>query len=255
MPALLVPVVLVEAMKRLESWRARARFLAVAGVAGSALVAAAYAPFWQGGDILGVGRRSEMFSTSIATLVVGALEGVVETRVAARVVSGLALLLLLGWMALQLRRLWRDNSTLAPVRVSVSILLFYLLVSAPWFFQWYLEWPLAIAALLPPGIFAWGTMLFALTASWKPPVFFLFFRVVHEHPALEFIWPEWPVTLVMISPPLVFFSYMLFTRTRRRPERPGVVPAPATGDLLPLTEEGPARLGAAPAARRVPMKR
>lgn len=235
-PVLLVPVVVVEAMKRLENWTARIRFLAVTGVAGLLMAALAYAPFWDGGDIIGVGRRSEMFSTSVSTLVVGTLEWLLDYKIAARLVTAVAFAILVLWMAYRLRTQWRERDELSPMRSSLLILLFYLLVCAPWFFQWYLVWPLAIAALLPPGTAVWGTVLFALVASWKPAFYYLFFLAPGGEPGSAAIWPEWPVTLLIIAPPAL---YLARSWLRRR------AGAPRAAEMIGSTEKTSARTRAA----------
>jgi hypothetical protein len=48
-------------------------------------------------------------------------------------------------------RAWQDRSQLSFVRATFNILMFYLLLTCLWFQQWYAVWPLALAALLPPG--------------------------------------------------------------------------------------------------------
>ncbi len=73
-PALLLPVVVVAELKRLPSRRARGRTLLRLGLAGGLLAAGFYAPFWRGGDPLGVGRRSGLFTTSLPALLRWTLE-------------------------------------------------------------------------------------------------------------------------------------------------------------------------------------
>jgi hypothetical protein len=46
--------------------------------------------------------------------------------------------------------------------------MFYLLVACLWFHQWYTLWPLAVAALLPPGHAPRLAALFSYTALIKP---------------------------------------------------------------------------------------
>jgi hypothetical protein len=47
------------------------------------------------------------------------------------------------------------------------MLMFYLLITAPWFQHWYVIWPLVIVALFPPGRSLWLAALFATIAIIK----------------------------------------------------------------------------------------
>jgi hypothetical protein len=69
---------------------------------------------------------------------------------------------------------WRtraDHSWLNFIQAGFNILIFYLLVTCMWFQQWYAIWPLAIAALLPPGHAPRLAVLFSYAAMSKHLIF------------------------------------------------------------------------------------
>ena len=65
-------------------------------------------------------------------------------------------------------RAWRDRSELSFARSAFYLFMFYLLITCLWFHQWYAVWPLAVAALLPPGHAPRLAALFSYTALIKP---------------------------------------------------------------------------------------
>ncbi len=234
MPALLVPVLLLEALKALPGLPSRVWFLVRTGAGGILMVGAAFAPFWREGDPLGVARRTEQFATSVPSLLRGILDDAVPPDYAARLTVAIALLALGAWMAVRLRSLWHDRDPDAPARASVSILLFYLLISVPWFFQWYLLWPLAIAALVPTGPAARATLIYSLTAAWNAPMFFLFFVVAYEQPDWQFGWPEWSHTLSIVLLPLTYLALDWMGQRRRAREEPVGLGAHGDGRVVAI---------------------
>ena len=181
-PILLWPVVFAAGLRAVSGWKARARFVIGTLLACAALIVVAYAPFWRGGDPLSVERRSTLFTTSLPAMAQVRLEASLETEASQRVVSGVALSLIGGVVAVQTWRVWRKlghssdaaQAWLIPVRAATSILLFYLLVVCLWFQPWYALWPLALAALLPEGAMARTVVLLSYAAVWKTIVFDFF---------------------------------------------------------------------------------
>jgi len=204
-PALIVPVVMVTAITRLRGWPTRIRYTAITAVVCGLMIIGFYAPFWRGGDVMGVGWRSKMFTSSLPTLLVAWLEPRLTTSVAEMYVSRVALGILVVWMIWQVIVLWRSKDMDAGIRAGASILMFYLLVSCLWFQPWYLIWPLALIVLLPNGPLQEGTVLLSYTATWKMPIlFFIFTRAVFPLPTA---WPDLPVAIGIMGIVWVYFIY------------------------------------------------
>jgi alpha-1,6-mannosyltransferase len=215
-PALIVPVIVVAALKTMHDWKSRIRYLIVTGAACGALVIVAYLPYFQGGDILSFGRRTTLITTSIGSLLQMNLQESLGLRQSQTWVSALALAVLGTWIAYRLLVLWytRGDDRDAPLRESLGILLFYLLVSCTWFQPWYLLWPLAIAALLPGSFIADGTVIYSLIALWKFPIFhFLIVRGRTPRPDKQEL--EVGMTLLIHGPMWIYFLLGEFMKRRK----------------------------------------
>ncbi len=154
-PVLLLPAVMWIALRDLPGRRPRARFLLLAGAGGLLLVAALYAPFWKGFSTLGINRHTSMFTSSLPSMIYYTVLPQLGAQTAGKVVSlsaaGLTAVFAL-WMAFRYGK-QRGPDAEAPwlrfTRASIGILLFYLLVTCPWFQHWYAVWPVGLAVLLP----------------------------------------------------------------------------------------------------------
>lgn len=178
-PILLVPVLLAYSLRALPHRRARLRYLLVTGLACGLLALAAWAPFWQGGDVASVGRRTVLFTTSLPALLDLGLRGALGPALSRYLVSRAALVLIVIVAYIVSWHTWwrtafavstpagRQRSWLEPVRTGQMLLLFYLLVACLWFQPWYALWPLALAALLPETTVVYLAVLLAYTAGWK----------------------------------------------------------------------------------------
>jgi alpha-1,6-mannosyltransferase len=213
-PVLLVPVVLLVALKQLAGWRARARYLLLTVSACALLMVVAYAPFWRGGDVAGIHRRSQLYTTSPSTLLNLTLKPRLGGAQADLITSRAALILMGIWGMWQLRAVWRNDERQAPARAGLSILLFYLLVSCLWFQSWYVIWPLALAALIPDGPTSRGSLLFSLVATWKMPIFTFVLMISPTHLPPP-IWREWRLTLDTLSVPWAYFVYQGIKANKR----------------------------------------
>jgi hypothetical protein len=142
------PLVLVAALRRLPTMRARLRLVVIGGGACVALLALAYAPFWEGlATLKNIGTRRTLYNASW----LAALEPILRERVgkdssmtlAASI--GLALLAIgIGWGCW---RAWR-----APEEVGrhvLGLILWFLLICNAWFEPWYVVWLVALAAIQP----------------------------------------------------------------------------------------------------------
>ena len=163
-PLLVIPVAGLIALRNLPDSRSRLRFLGVTALASAALIVVSYGPFLQGLTELGVTRRTGLFTASLPAVIRawlylngGSKAASWQIGLAAASVTALFVL----W---QSRQTWRDHSWLNFSQSACKILIFYLLVTCLWFQQWYVIWPLAIAALLPPGHLARLAVLFSFAA-------------------------------------------------------------------------------------------
>ena len=170
-PILLLPVALAAGLRTLPTRRRRIYFLLITFLACAILITASFAPFWRGGDILGLQRRAGLFTTSLPAVVQAQLEPSLGVEASRRMVARVAALLMGAVVLLQTWRTWRRPGGLSPVRASAHILLFYLLFTCLWFQQWYALWPLALAAILPEGATARLAVLLSYAALWKTIIF------------------------------------------------------------------------------------
>ncbi len=216
-PALLLPVIFVVAFRQLRGHRARVIFLFGTLAACAGLVVAAYASFWRGGDILGVARRSDLLTTSVPAMIQVALEPQFGKSFSEFLAIRSAIVLVGAWVIRQVRVVWRhaDNED-AVARAGLSILLFYLLLSCPWFQAWYAIWAVAIAALLPDGMLTRGALLLSFVVTWKMPIFQ--YALVPAPPLPPRAWREWRLTPGTLGAAWAFFVYQGFQRRVKRYE-------------------------------------
>jgi hypothetical protein len=168
------PLVLVLAWRAETSWRRRVVMTVVLAGVSTALVLAAYAPFFaSGADLLGIQRRQGMFTSSLPAVLQAQLETPLGVETSQTLTSGLALGLMLGVVAWRALAVWRarDAAWVALVRGTSMILLVYLLVACPWFQSWYVIWILPLGALLPEGHLGRLIVLTSYAAVWKSAIF------------------------------------------------------------------------------------
>jgi hypothetical protein len=183
-PILLVPVAVIAALRLLPSWKSRLHFLIVTGLACVLLIVIVYAPFWRGGDPLGLERRSQLFTTSLPTLVYLQLQEPWGKEASQQIVARAALALTGVAVAAAVWRTWVEKDWLSPIRAMHFILLFCLLFTCLWFHAWYVLWPLTLAAILPEGEAGRTTVLFSYTVFWKFIIFDFFLRSAGPIPPL-----------------------------------------------------------------------
>lgn len=189
-PALLLPAAGLIALRQLPDRGARLRFMAVAVIASVALVALVYAPFWQGSEILTIGRRSRLFTASLPAMFYTWFKATYDWQEVAFAISLITASLTSGFALWQAWCAGREPSWLSFTRAAINILLFYLLVTCPWFQQWYALWPLGLASLLPAGpqmylvLLLGGYSLFSKHLVFGP----LFFRIQPLPKAWREIW-------------------------------------------------------------------
>ena len=164
---LVIPAALVCALVDLKGWKAILRYLAITGLASALLVTIAYQPLWVGWKTLNLTSRMYMYTTSLPAIIHtwyrDDVDLVLLSRAVSWVTSGLTLLiaLFIAWRAR------RDRSWLSYPKAALTTLMFYLLVTCLWFQQWYMVWPIGLAALLPMGDLAFLTLMTSFTVMTK----------------------------------------------------------------------------------------
>jgi alpha-1,6-mannosyltransferase len=215
-PVLLLPAAGLVALRGLHGAGARLRFLAGTAVAGTALVVLAYAPFWENVDILGIERRQKMFTSSLPAAIYvwlqsiwGAERAAWNISTAAAALTGL-FAIAMGWRA------WREASWLGYARSAVYTLMFYLLITGPWFQNWYAIWPLGLAVLLPPGHALRLVQVFVFASLSKPLLFAPMFLWVTSFPSQ--LWRELRMGPAIMSLPWLYAVYAMWQSwwSRRR---------------------------------------
>lgn len=230
-PALLVPLIYVAALKKMHGRAAKMRFIVITSLACGILVLLSYGPYWHGGDILGTKWRSTLFTTSLATLVQIVLIPRLGSELADLVVSRGALVLLVGWIGWQMWQVWRVPEAKGREKQSEAefeqftssallIFVFYLLVGVLWFQSWYAIWPVALAALLPDGMLLRGSVILSMAAAAKMPVFdfVLGFQPGKISPRDIREWQATPATLGVAW--LYFAYHFVKSRVRARATQP-----------------------------------
>lgn len=169
-PALLIPAAALIALYALPDFKARLRFMLLTSLAAALLSLVAYAPFWAGQDPLGLTRRNTLLTTSLPAVAYVALMPWLgeKTMTVVNLTAGSLTLAFVLWQAW---RATRPPPAVAFIHASFNSFMFYLLITCPWFQSWYAVWPLALAALLPPGHLARLGTLFGFAVLSKPLVF------------------------------------------------------------------------------------
>jgi hypothetical protein len=177
------PLLLCAALRRMPDWRARLRLVLVGGLACTAAVVLAYAPFWVGwGTLRNFGDRGALFTSSwLAALQAPITSDAVHALVPARDLLALvsigtpseaisqAIAVSIGLGLLVFGVLWASwRAWRAPENVAAHalwLLLWFLFLCNPWFQPWYLLWALALLAIQPwRGRYSWAVGLFCATA-------------------------------------------------------------------------------------------
>jgi hypothetical protein len=170
-PVLMIPAAGLLALRDLPDLRSRIRFVLVTGLLGVLLVAASYAPFWTGPEVLSITRREQLYTTSLPSVFFAALAPLHGAKEVGSAISRIALLLTVGFTLVRALLTLRDHTPYSFARASFETLMFYLLVAVPWFMPWYALWPLALAVVLPPGRGLVLALIFAVSALLQPVLF------------------------------------------------------------------------------------
>jgi hypothetical protein len=147
-PVLLIPAAMLIGYHSFEHLKSRFWFVVKTSLAGAFLIMIAYIPFWNGMATFSIGRRTQMFTTSIPAVIYRILKPELGWSEAARMVSLGALALLAIFTLIQTFRVHKQKPAKDFLQTTFNILAFYLLVTCLWFQQWYGIWLISLAPLL-----------------------------------------------------------------------------------------------------------
>jgi hypothetical protein len=164
---LAIPAALVCALVEMKGWKTKIRYLLITGLSSFLLIIIAYQPLWIGWKTLNLTARMYMYTTSLPAIIHtwyrDDIDLVLLSQTVSWVTSGLTLLvaLYIAWRARN------DRSWLSYPKAALTTLMFYLLVTCLWFQQWYMVWPIGLAALLPMGGLVFLTLMSSFTVMTK----------------------------------------------------------------------------------------
>jgi hypothetical protein len=202
-PVLLIPAALLIGYSSLENLKSRFWFFVKTVLASAFLILIAYAAFWNGMETFSVGRRMQMFTTSVPAVVYRILKPDFGWFEAAQVVSLGALGLLAIFTLIQTLRLQKQEPAEDFLQTAFNILAFYLLVTCLWFQQWYGIWLISLAPLL-----SLRSRRFALVFGfWVLSKQLLFVQLIlpfmSRHPEMA-IWWEPLLALIVLGVPWIY---------------------------------------------------
>ncbi|RLC61909.1 MAG: hypothetical protein DRI80_07625 [Chloroflexota bacterium] len=167
--AFLIPVFVLAALWALPNWRRRITFLITGGLVAVGVTVLLYLPFWEGRQIITVGRRLGMFTSSFPTLLMLLLRFRLPQESAKLIASSLATVVFATFYAWQMWKL--RGSVESLIRTSYALTLFFLLFICLWFQPWYIIWVIALAALLSQPDAICQSALFTYSGTWAYVVY------------------------------------------------------------------------------------
>jgi hypothetical protein len=207
LPILLVPAVLWIAWRNLESLGLRLMYFIRTGALALAITLISYYPFWNGFASFSIGRRMNMFATSIPASIYHLIKPALGVDESARLVSLAAIGLLAVFVVFQSLRI--KEPTRDFLQITFNILIFYLLLACLWFQQWYCIWLVCLAPCLPPKSRNLA-LLFSFWVVSKQLVFGpKFVPILYWHPeTYPRLEPQYVLTVLGV--PLLYTMYILF---------------------------------------------
>lgn len=212
LPVLLVPAVFWIAWQNLESLSARLMYLVRTGAIGLITVIAAYYPLWDGYASLSIGRRMNMFATSIPAAIYHNLKITLGADESARLISLVAFGLLTIFVLFQSSRIKPSSHDF--LQVTFNILVFYLLFTCLWFQQWYGVWLVCLAPFIPPKsrdialVFSFWVISKQLVFS--PIYVSTLYRHPETYPILE---PRYVLTVLGVP---LFYALWILIRCKKQ---------------------------------------
>jgi hypothetical protein len=147
-PVLMIPAAGMIALYHIKDWRSRIRFIVITGLIGLALIVLAYAPFWEGKDILTINRRMKMLSDTIPAFLFWVLQDKIGRQNAITRISMTAFVLTILYSLVQMFKAGDGKPWERFAQSSFNVMAFYLLFTNLWFQQWYTMWLIALAPFL-----------------------------------------------------------------------------------------------------------
>jgi hypothetical protein len=163
----LIPIAVMLGLHDNRSWRDRFKFLIVTGFVCAAVIAISLYPFYEGGDFFGFKWKFILYTTSLPSVIQAALQDSIGLDASRLLVNRASMILLATVVLYQMWRAYRSYDWRVTLRAALTILLFYLLVSAAWFQAWYVEWVLVLAAMLAGSGLSRLTLLLSYSVMWK----------------------------------------------------------------------------------------
>ena len=215
-PILLVPIIVIVALRDLPTTAARIRFLGMSALLGGLLIAAGYAPFWTGTASFPIDRVGAMFTGSMATVARQALEAYTDPTTAASLVKYAVIGLFGVFYLAQLLVAFRRREALTPIRAIAAVLLFYLLVACTWFQAWYVVWVIGLAALLDDSPLRRLILVFSYLVTWESLVYnYVTLRYTGGWAPLP--WRDMLPVLTYMGVAWVYVAWLLIRRWLPRP--------------------------------------
>jgi hypothetical protein len=214
-PVLLIPAAMLIGYHSLENFKSRIWFIVKTSLAGAFLIMIAYLPFWNGVATFSVGRRMQMFTTSIPGVMYRILKPALGWSEAARLVSLGALGLLAIFTLIQTLRAQKQESSKDFLQTAFNVLAFYLLVACLWFQQWYGVWLIGLAALLPAPSRRFA-LFFGFWVMSKQLIFVQLIIPAMSHKPETVIYLEPLLTATVLGAPWIYALWILQTQRKRK---------------------------------------
>lgn len=152
-PILLLPIVGLIALRALPDNRRRLLFILSSGVLSIGLIVLAFSSFWVGIQTLSIDRRELMLSGTLPSAIYSILvDGTfhLDKISTAKTITSLLMWITVAYAFFEGFRAMSKPTWQSYVNHAFYVLMFYLLVTCPWFQQWYAIWPLVLLPFLEP---------------------------------------------------------------------------------------------------------
>jgi hypothetical protein len=212
-PVLLIPAAMLIGYYSFENIKSRFWFVVKTSLAGVFLIMISFIPFWNGIATFSIGRRMQMFTTSMPAVMYRILKPALGWSEAAHLVSLGALALLAIFTLIQTFRVQKQKPAEDFLQAAFEILAFYLMVTCLWFQQWYSVWLVSLAPLLSERARRFA-LFFGFWVLTKQLIFVQLIIPTIPHKPEIGIWLEPLLALTVLGVPWIYA--LLDLRTFRR---------------------------------------